>query len=372
MIAAVLAAYILAVILIRRDLKNGSPDAFNDAIQTLTIAAFVSMAWVMWSRGGVEAWPSLLPFTLAQILAHAIFLILKHIGARGAVRRIDGVVTTLATTIFTGVAMVALIPRMRGRSLEVLGSVCFGLPLVFALPSLVKPNAYQDDIYRAATASHLVYSRGTSDMFQEVEFIHNRETGARCGVYVDKDIESKTIYVAFSGTDSKVDWIRTNFDVEAERYAVECGQNAPPSTPPVVHKGFLKAWKSIEEPVWDKISQVMLRLGGSGKVVVCGHSLGGAMATIAGADLFCKVETGYQKSFSVITFGSPRVGNASFRDMFDSLIPRSVRVVTVYDPIPKTTINDFVHVKQEYLLGGGVLGSPHNIKTYIKSLQNSA
>lgn len=139
----------------------------------------------------------------------------------------------------------------------------------------------------------------------------------------------------------------------------------------MVHKGFLKAWKSIEEPVWDKISRVMLRLGGSGKVVVCGHSLGGAMATIAGVDLYCNVEPRYQKSFSIVTFGSPRVGNIAFKDLFDSLIPRSVRVVTVYDPIPKTTINDFVHVDDEYLLGG-VVGSPHNIKTYINGLQRAA
>lgn len=370
MISAVLAAYILSVIIVRRRLQNGSPDDFNDAIQLLTTAAFVSMAWILWSRGGFETWPSLLPFALAQILAYAVFLVLKHIGARRAVRRVDGVVSTMATTIFTGGALVALIPKMQWRSLEVLGLVCLGLPLAFALPSLMKHETPpQDDIIRAAAASDLVYSRGTSDMFEEVEFVHNRETGARCGVYVDKDIESKTVYVAFAGSDSKVDWIRTNFDVESETYGVECGQSA--SSTPMVHKGFLKAWKSIEEPVWDKISRVMLRLGGSGKVVVCGHSLGGAMATIAGVDLYCNVEPRYQKSFSIVTFGSPRVGNTVFKDLFDSLIPRSVRVVTVYDPIPKTTINDFVHVDDEYLLGG-VVGSPHNIKTYINALQRSA
>ena len=364
-----LGAYILGQFSARAHMKTGSPDTFNDTLQALTLVAYICLTWVLlFFKGGLDAWPTILPFAALQVVAHLVFLLLKYLGGRGLVRRIDGFVTTLSTAIFTTCAMVIALPKVRGRYLEVLSAVCFGFPLLFAFPSLVKNSPPQDEVRRAAEASLLVYTRDTSDMFEEVEFIHNKETGARCGVYVDKDIESKTIYVAFAGSDSKVDWIRTNFDIEEDVYTVPC-TTAPQEKAETlkVHKGFLKAWKSIEEPVWDKVSNVMLRSAGSGRVVVCGHSLGGAMATLASLDLFCKAEARYQKSLSVITFGSPTVGNTSFRDTFDAIIPKSIRVVTVYDPIPKTTINDFVHVKGDIVIQG--LGaSPHNIKTYIRSI----
>ena len=363
---ALATAYILSTVIIRYKLKDESPDAFNDAMQALTIASFSTLAWLLWSYGGgVSNWPNVLPFAVVQVFAYSIFLVSKYLGVRKIVRGIDGFVTTLATLIFMGVALFVSLPKMKGRYVEVLLAVCFGLPLVFALPSLYKKTSYGTEVTRAAAASGLVYSRGTSDMFEEVEFVHNRETGARCGVYVDKDIESKTIYVSFAGSDSKVDWLRTNFDVEAETYAMECKAS---EGAPVVHKGFLKAWKSIEEPVWEKISNVMLRQGGSGKVVVCGHSLGGAVATIASLDLYCKSEKNYRNSMSVITFGSPKVGNTVFRDAFAHTIPTSVRVVTVYDPVPKMTIADFVHVPTEFVLGGIALKDPHDISAYKQLL----
>jgi triacylglycerol lipase len=163
--------------------------------------------------------------------------------------------------------------------------------------------------------------------------------------------------------------VRTNLDLEEETYPAICTAVEKTGGVPRVHKGFLKAWKSIEEPVWDKVSNVMLRYAGSGKVVVCGHSLGGALATLAGMDLFCKVEASYQKSLSVITFGSPRVGNDSFRTLYAATIPRSLRVVTVYDPVPKTTVNDFVHVPDEYMIPGAGI-NPHALGTYVNSLKH--
>jgi hypothetical protein len=352
-IIALLVAYVLS----RLSLKEASPDTFNDALQALVIGAFLYMAWYMYSAG---SWPNLLPFALVQAAVYLVFLISKYLGGRSLVRRLDGSVTTLATLAFTVVALLLILPKIRGRSIEVAFIVCGVLPIIYSLPTqitrIARPRDDIDVIRRAAIASKLVYARSTSSMFDEVEFVHNRETGARCGVYVDKDIQSKTIYIAFSGSDSKVDWIRTNFNVDTEMY----GRGK-------VHKGFMNAWKSIQSQVWTKVSNVMLRQGGSGKVVVCGHSLGGAMATLASMDLFDASEKKYQDSMRVITFASPKVGDVSFRDMFNARIPVSVRVVNVYDPIPNMNINDFVHVKGEVSFVG--LGSPHSTATHIDAVQ---
>lgn len=358
----VFAGYVASTVAVRAKFKDASPDTLNDLLQTLTLAAFAIMTWLVVTRlGGMSMWPNALPFMSIQVLAHVAFLMFKYIGGRKLVRRVDGFVTTLGTVAFAVAAMLIVLPKVRGRYVEIALGVCCGLPLLFALPSLAKQGDLDDTVLRAAEASKLVYSRGTSDAFQEVEFVHDKTTGARCGVYVDKG----TIYVAFAGSDSSVDWVRTNFDVAAGPYSSSCGE----SNSAVVHVGFLKAWKSIEELVWEKVSNVMLRQGGSGRVVVCGHSLGGAVATFAGMDIFCKVEKKYTRSFSVITFAAPKVGNVAFRDMYDARIPTSTRVVTVYDPVPKININDFVHVKGERMLPGTAVGNPHAMDAYLKTLK---
>ena len=365
----VLVTYLLSIVFAQRRLREASSDALNDSVQLLTLVAFMFLVGILvMYGGGVDVWPTIIPFSAVQVLVYAIFILGKFLGGRRFVRSIDGFVTTLATTIFTTTAMTVMLPKMRGRYMEVFGTVFLGLPLLFALPALLKSQSgVGDDVRAAVEASRLVYSRSTSAMFDEVEFVNNRDTGARCGVYVSKDAANTTIYIAFAGSDSETDWVRTNFDLEEETYPSKC--TVVRTEVPRVHKGFLKAWKSIEEPVWDKVSKVMLRYAGSGKVVICGHSLGGAMATLAGLDIFWDVEEKYQKSLSVITFGSPRVGNASFRALYTSTIPRSLRVVTIYDPVPKTTINDFVHVPTEYMIPGvGV--NPHGLTTYMNSLKN--
>ena len=360
----VFAGYVASTMAVRAKFKDASPDTLNDTLQTLTLAAFAVMAWLVFARlGGMSAWPNALPFASIQVLAHAAFLIFKYIGGRKLVRRVDGFVTTLGTILFAAVAMLIMFPNVHGRSLEIALGVCCGLPLLFALPTLVTPAHIDDTVIRAAEASKLVYTRATTDAFSEVEFVSDKTTGARCGVYV----ANGDIYVTFAGSDSNVDWVRTNFDVASGPYSSSCGD----SKSAVVHVGFLNAWKSIEELVWEKVSNVMLRQGGSGRVIVCGHSLGGAVATLAGMDIFCKVENKYKSSFSVITFAAPKVGNLAFKNMYDARIPTSIRVVTIYDPVPKINIEDFVHVKGERMLPGTAIGDPHAMNAYLKTVRKS-
>jgi hypothetical protein len=66
---------------------------------------------------------------------------------------------------------------------------------------------------------------------------------------------------------------------------------------------------------------------------VTGHSLGGAMASIAAAQVvYEKMWT--SNNVKLITFGEPRVGNSDFADAYEKLVPHSYRVVHAQDPIP--------------------------------------
>ncbi len=65
-----------------------------------------------------------------------------------------------------------------------------------------------------------------------------------------------------------------------------------------VHHGFLQAFNSVEQEISNALDEI-----GDKPLFITGHSLGGALATLAASRFGCKM---------VCTFGSPRVGNREF------------------------------------------------------------
>lgn len=85
----------------------------------------------------------------------------------------------------------------------------------------------------------------------------------------------------------------------------------------LVHAGFLLAWNSIEGQVVDAVSSA-LEQNPDFSVVVSGHSLGGAIASLA----FARLRSGplnATTTTSAYTYGQPRVGNRDFADFIDGL-----------------------------------------------------
>ena len=82
--------------------------------------------------------------------------------------------------------------------------------------------------------------------------------------------------------------------------------------------------------------------------VLSAFCLAGAIATICAlrlAMLGWKVE--------LVTFGSPRVGNASFSSLVKKLVPQNARFVNPGDPVPSwpPLAFKFSHVDKKYVLG---------------------
>ena len=89
-----------------------------------------------------------------------------------------------------------------------------------------------------------------------------------------------------------------------------------------VHSGFAKAIQRI----WPKLTAVLDRLKANRTVWFCGHSLGGALATLA-ADQ-------YNDTRGVCTFGSPRVGDPAFASAFTTkFVNRCARYVNDHDVV---------------------------------------
>jgi pimeloyl-ACP methyl ester carboxylesterase len=110
-----------------------------------------------------------------------------------------------------------------------------------------------------------------------------------------------------------------------------------PDTVPKVHKGFnqyvqagLAREISEEHNGSEKSLVKMLQENKDRKVLLVGHSLGGAGVTIGGARL---LDMGVRpEQVEVITFGAPAVGNKAFRDKFEPAL-HLTRVVISGDPV---------------------------------------
>ena len=73
-----------------------------------------------------------------------------------------------------------------------------------------------------------------------------------------------------------------------------------------VHRGF----KSECDDIWDQICNDLQQSNRKKSLWFCGHSLGGAMATILASR--CEDDCSFPAVSELYTFGSPRVGNATF------------------------------------------------------------
>ena len=155
-----------------------------------------------------------------------------------------------------------------------------------------------------------------------------------CPVYITSPVESQedaqayfwvsrdTMYLAFRGTSSKQDFM-------ADGKVIPHPLILAPTTPTIkVHKGFYDQYTSIEEQILSCITtyeQTMKNL------VVCGHSLGGALSQLACVILKTKYPS---LGITCHTYGSPRVGNRLFAETLTKCVDANVRVTNRNDPVP--------------------------------------
>lgn len=110
-----------------------------------------------------------------------------------------------------------------------------------------------------------------------------------------------------------------------------------------VHKGFYNSYLSIARQVNLAAKSLLANCQGC-HIYVTGHSLGGAIATLAAADLFALTP-----DLTLYTFGSPRVGDQAFATYFDKIVPDTYRIVHNKDlvaHIPQRFLG-FRHVSRE-------------------------
>lgn len=166
-----------------------------------------------------------------------------------------------------------------------------------------------------------------------VTYVESEIADAQAYVWkIDKDV-----FVAYRGTESMKD---AAADLDVRYIHLKDGI--------CVHRGFFNQLMSIKTELLVTLRDPDILSSSEGALVFCGHSLGGALATLSGPLLAEALDESKQCPPNVccFTFGCPRVGNGRFVDWFGDWVTRNLRVANEQDPVPMIPIsNRYEHVR---------------------------
>lgn len=132
--------------------------------------------------------------------------------------------------------------------------------------------------------------------------------------------------LAFRGTEKN--WRDLQTDILARRVKTSSGR---------IHAGFRQAYDSVRPEIERSLKKI-----GKLPLYITGHSLGGALATVATENLESNPNFELQVA-ACYTFGSPRVGNAEYDPNIKSSFFRIVNTADIVTIIPLLAMG-FVHV----------------------------
>lgn len=181
---------------------------------------------------------------------------------------------------------------------------------------------------RACELSYAVFDDGFRAKLNDLGF-NQVETIERAGVEAFCAVNDEHVLICFRGTDSSADWL------------ADASASKTKDKEWMVHTGFLRTLLIVEESVLASLWKCFER---GKRVLVTGHSLGGAMAVLFASRL--------KVSDVVVTFGCPRVGDKTFSRVFNWMYKdRSLRFVNNNDAVTRVPFKfmGFSHVwRQQY------------------------
>lgn len=331
------------------------------SIQSASMATLLIITPLLGDHHGnaATALLAVMGLSLGARLLHNTFIVKDpKDNLKAPVARWDSFVTYTGLLGTTGLAAYKV-----GGIFFALATLFLGMPLLLAVPRTSTATIEHRDLLETALS---VAEKAYGVDAENGDYVNDPKTGTLAGVTV----RGGDTYVFFSGTSSKTDMVRVNADFHMEdlpeAWTSDCIQ-----TSPKVHRGFLKAYQTVRSKVWGKILENVLRIGGSGRIVCCGHSLGGALATIACFDLSCRLDPEDASKLCCVTFGSPQVGDGLFVEAFDQRIPLSLRLATTYDPVPKALSAQLPHVKGYVPLPSIPSATSHDLKAYLWGIRQN-
>lgn len=178
------------------------------------------------------------------------------------------------------------------------------------------------------------------------------------GLVAFNDAE-KTALVAFRGTKTPVEWL-ADFDAAPVPFDHEPEAGG-------VHMGF----QLLFEHIHPSFAELLQKCVGATRILVTGHSLGGAIAELAAFDIVSEKLS--EVAPELYTLAQPRVGGPVFAHSFNKHISICFRVVNFLDTVPQVPLPPiYLHVGQEVLIHGGFrpldITYAHHLTTYLAGL----
>ncbi|KAJ8530687.1 hypothetical protein K7X08_023568 [Anisodus acutangulus] len=209
--------------------------------------------------------------------------------------------------------------------------------------------------------------------FDKLCFLDNESTDTEATLW--RDSARKRLVVAFRGTeqtkwkDLVTDLMLVPTGLNPERIGGDFKQEVQ------VHSGFLSAYDSVRIRLISLVKKAIgyrdddLEPPNKWHVYVTGHSLGGALATLLALELsssqLAKVGA---ICVTMYNFGSPRVGNKKFAEVYNEKVKDSWRVVNHRDIIPTVPrLMGYCHVAQPVYLAAG---DPENTMDNVELLED--
>jgi Lipase (class 3) len=175
--------------------------------------------------------------------------------------------------------------------------------------------------------------------------------------------------VAIRGTEGIKEWVQ-----DAKFLAVKCPFLAGAG---LTEDGFTAVYESLrvtQDPASKRLVDALPMAFPKPvtSLAICGHSLGGALATLLSLDV--GANTGLKRGLASYTYASPRTGDPSFADTYNQVVPDTVRIANRLDLVPKlplpplyehvsqvTDLNPMLKVKLDILC-------QHHLTTYLHLL----
>lgn len=162
--------------------------------------------------------------------------------------------------------------------------------------------------------------------------------------YVGYLPDLRSIVVVFRGTDSSSFY---NWMDNLRAWRTDHMYPLPQQPHAKIHSGFYLLWSasSLQDQVTGLVGELIKLYPNSG-LYVTGHSMGGALAHL------CALDMKYMYNITdvyVYTFGSPRLGNIEFADLFQSSVKEAWRVTHSRDIVPSVPfmVMGFHHAARE-------------------------
>ncbi|KAL3329197.1 hypothetical protein AABB24_036344, partial [Solanum stoloniferum] len=225
----------------------------------------------------------------------------------------------------------------------------------------------------ALLATSLGHPTFIKSEFDKLCFLDNESTDTEATLW--RDSSRKRLVVAFRGTeqtkwkDLVTDLMLVPAGLNPERIGGDFKQEVQ------VHSGFLSAYDSVRIRLISLIKNAIgyrdddLDTPNKWHVYVTGHSLGGALATLLALELSSSQLAKHGAiRVTMYNFGSPRVGNKKFSEVYNEKVKDSWRVVNHRDIIPTVPrLMGYCHVAQPVYLAAG---DPKNTMDNVELLED--